>query len=79
MFSLGVCVGAEVVPEIGAVMAAQAKIEHELAALLLLQRPQHQTESLAVGGVHMLKKLIDRDVERARIEPELALDVLDRR
>ncbi len=44
--------------------------------MLLLQRPQHQTETLAVGGVHMLQELLDRDVERPRIEAELPLDLL---
>ncbi len=69
-------VGAEVVPEIGAVVAPEAEIEQEVAALLLLQRPQHQAEALAVGGVHMLEELIDRYVQRAGIEAELLLDLL---
>ena len=63
----------EVVPKIGAVLAPQAEIDLEVAALLLLERPQHQPEPLAVGGVHILQEIVDGDVERAGLEPKLLL------
>ena len=48
--------GAELVPEIAAVLALQAELGLQLAALVLLQRPQHQAEALAVGGMHVLEE-----------------------
>ena len=69
----------EVVPKIGAVMTAQAKIGLKIAALLLLERPEHEPEALAVGGVHMLEEVVDRDVERAGVKAELHLDLIRHR
>ena len=67
--------GAELVPEIGAVMAPEAEIGLQIAALLLLQRPQHQAEALAVGIVQMLQEAVDRGGEAAGLEPERFLDL----
>ena len=69
-------VGAQIVPKIGAVVAAQAEIGLEIAAVLLLQRPQHQAEALAVRRVHMLEEILDGNIERAGLQPELLLDLV---
>ena len=66
----------EIVPEIGPVLPAQAEIELQVAAVLLLERPQHQPEALAVGIMHVLKKIADRDIQGAGLESKLLLDLV---
>src|SRR4029077_18297893 len=67
--------GAEFVPNIGAIMAAAAGIDLKVAATVLLERPQHQLEALAVGIVQMLQELLHRGGQRPRIETERLLDL----
>ena len=47
----------------------------QIAALIFLERPQHQSEALAVCAVHMLEEMIDGGVEGAWRRPERLLDL----
>ena len=67
--------GAKLVPEIGPVLTLEAELGLQIAALIFLERPQHQTEALAVRGVHVLEEIVDGGVERAWWRSERLLDL----
>ena len=58
------------------VVPAQAEIDLEIAAVLFLEGPQHEAEALAVRAMHVLKEVVDRNVERAGFEPKFLLDLV---
>src|SRR6476646_357575 len=68
--------GAALVPQIAAVLSLHAELGLQLAALVFLQRPQHQAEALAVGGMHVLEEAVDGGVEGAWWCAERFLDLL---
>ena len=67
--------GAQVVPEIAPVLTLEAEFGLQIASGVLLKRPQHQAEALAVSRVHVLEEIVDRGVERAWRRPKRFLDL----
>ena len=70
---------AKLVPEIASVLPLQPELGLQIAALMLLERPQHQPEALAVRRMHVLKEIVDGGVERAGRSTERLLDFRGRR
>ena len=66
----------ELVPKIGSVVAAQAKIRLERPAFPLLQRLHEQLEALPIRSVHMLQEFVHRDVQRPGFKPEFGLHLV---